>query len=160
MLACQPSFVCPMFERSFPQNTRHDVLGWPCLVLIPYCQHAATPDSHSLYLMESRFCRKRRWRETLLFFTTILYHMALVAPGHNCQEDRYPITAAVIGTLGGPNQYHIPCFLWTTGLPCYLNLQLLSGSGERSSHFISSLVHGHVVQHRSTAAISKITETV
>ncbi|KAF5892358.1 receptor-type tyrosine-protein phosphatase mu-like isoform X9, partial [Clarias magur] len=54
--------------------------------------------------------------------------MALVTPGHNCQEDGCPITTAVIGTLGGPNQYHIPCLLCTTDLPCYLNLQLLSGS--------------------------------
>lgn len=122
--------------------------------------YLATLDTDSLYLMESCFRQKRRWRETLLYFTTILYHMALVTPGHNCQEDGYPITAAVIGTLGGPNQYHIPCLLCNTDLLCYLNLQLLSGSGERRSHFISSLVHGHAVQHRSTAAISKITETV
>lgn len=113
--------------------------------------------------MESWFYQKRRWRETLLFFfffTTILYHMALVTPGHNCQEDGCPITAAVIGTLGGPNQYHSPCLLCTTDLLCYLNLQPYSGSSERRSHFISSLVHGHAVQHRSMAAISKITETV
>lgn len=117
-------------------------------------------DTYSFYLMESRIHQKRRYRETMLFFTTTRYHMALVTPGHNCQEDGCPITAAVIGTLGGPNQYHIPCLLCTTDLLCYLNLQLLSGSSERSSHFISSLVHGHVVQHRSMAAISKITETI
>lgn len=96
----------------------------------------------------------------VFFFTTILNHMALVTPGHNCQEDGCPITTAVIGTLGGPNQYHIPCLLCTSDLPCFLNPQLLSGSGESSSYFISSLAHGHAVQHRSTAVISKISETV
>lgn len=123
------------------------------------CCHSGHSLSHCS-LRHPDFIRKEDGVERCCVFTTILYHMAPVTPGHSCQEDRCPITAAVIGTLGGPNQYHIPCLFCTTNLLCYLNLQLLSGSSKESRHFISSLVHGHTVQHRCTAPISKITETV
>lgn len=129
-------------------------------MLISHHQHAATP---LLYFMESWFYQKRRWRETLLFFFFFYNHSVPHGFGHTWTQlsgRQMPHYQSCNWHSRRPKSISYPMFALHHRPAMLPNLPLLSGSSERRSHFISSLVHGHAVQHRSTAAISKITVTV